>query len=271
MIYFRALASGSSGNSFLLRSGKVNLLFDAGLRLPSLRRHLAAEGLAVSDISAVLLSHEHRDHCAAAPDMIAMAGVPVWGNPGLLRAAGLADHECCSVLDVGRPTLFGDVEVTTFPVEHDAAAPVGFAIKVEGRSITIATDLGVVTPDVACAIGCADLIVLESNHDPEMLHNGRYPPHLRKRVSGPRGHLSNFQAGAGLAATARDDAEVWLAHLSKENNTTRLALQTVRRILKAAGRARVQVDVALRDRPSLRWHGMIRPRQLSLFDDVLAG
>jgi hypothetical protein len=103
-----------------------------------------------------------------------------------------------------------------------------------------------------------------------MLHTGRYPYHLRRRVSGPTGHLSNSQAARILAESVKDgDAEVWLAHLSKENNTPALALQTVRRQLKSVRRSSVSVDVLRRDRPSLRWSGASRPRQLSLFSEGL--
>jgi phosphoribosyl 1,2-cyclic phosphodiesterase len=262
---FRALASGSSGNAFVLRTDRTTLLFDAGLRLPMLRKHLEGEGISIGDISAVLISHEHRDHCLAALDLAREYGTPIVANEQVLRACGLWGVPGVELIDVGRPTLFGDVEVTTFPISHDAVRPVGFYATTHDRAIAIATDTGDATPQMLEAITAADLVVLEANHDVEMLQSGRYPYHLRRRVAGPTGHLSNSQAAGILAkGIQRPEVEVWLAHLSKQNNTQALALKTVRRTLKAVGLA-IVVDVAQRDRPSLRWTGASRPRQLSIF------
>jgi phosphoribosyl 1,2-cyclic phosphodiesterase len=132
--------------------------------------------------------------------------------------------------------------------------------------IVIATDLGSTNEAVAQAIAQADLVVLEANHDVDMLHNGRYPVHLRRRVSGPTGHLSNDQAASTLGRYVKsDDVEVWLAHLSKENNSPAVAARTVRTALSRVGLAALTLGIAVRDRPSLRWTGLGRPRQLSLF------
>jgi phosphoribosyl 1,2-cyclic phosphodiesterase len=269
---FRALASGSSGNAYLLRTSKVSLLFEAGLRLPKLEGYLRSEGVVPRALSAVLVSHEHRDHCVAAPDLASNFGVPVCANTEVLRAVGLHDHPRAQVLAVGQPRMFGDVEVTSFPVQHDSVCPVGFLIKTSGRTIAIATDLGNTTPEVAEAISTANLIVLEANHDTDMLHNGRYPHHLRRRVAGPTGHLSNTQAaGILLKNVQNEDVEVWLAHLSKENNSPTLAVKTVRSYLKSGGLTSLPVAVVQRDRPSLSWTGQARPKQLSLFSMLDAG
>ncbi len=266
MLLFQSLASGSSGNSYLLRTEKTTLLVDAGLRLSTLVKYLAAEGIAPSDLTAILISHEHRDHCAGARELAEEHRAPVWSNAAVLQAAGLHDLDEAHILDVGVPVLFGDVEVICFPVQHDSVCPVGFMLRVAGRTITIATDLGQADDDVTSSIAEADLVVLESNHDVEMLERGRYPYHLRRRVSGPNGHLSNSQAGTLIARHVKDEAtEVWLAHLSKHNNRPEVALRTVRAALRQADRPAPSLAVALRDRPSLRWNGHQRPRQLSLF------
>jgi len=266
VLLFRALSSGSSGNAYVLRTNKVNLLFEAGLPLSRLRSGLMAEELAPERLSAVLISHEHSDHCVSAHDLARHFDTPIWANAGVLRACGLHGLEQARILDVGRPTLFGDVEVTAFPVSHDSVCPVGFLIRTERRTLAIATDLGEATPEVLEAVSQADLVILEANHDVDMLRNGRYPHYLRNRVAGPTGHLSNIQSARILAKHVKDeDVEVWLAHLSKENNTPRLAHRTVQDTLKAVGLGAVSLGVALRDRPSLRWTGVPRPRQLSLF------
>lgn len=263
MFTFRALASGSSGNAYLLRTEKVALLFEVGVRLPALRSYLAQEGVTPGDLTAAFVSHEHRDHCASAAELATKHGTTIHANADVLRAAGLHDLSRAAVLEVGRPTLFGDVEITSFPVEHDASRPVGYVIRVAGRTITIATDLGRVTAAVADAVCSADLVVLEANHDPHLLANSRYPDRLRRRVAGPNGHLSNSQAGNILLNHAKGaDTEVWLAHLSKQNNTPTLARRTVKGCLTASALGSLSVQVALRDRPSLRWTGVGRPRQL---------
>jgi phosphoribosyl 1,2-cyclic phosphodiesterase len=262
---FRALASGSSGNAYVLRTEKTTLLIEAGLRLPMLRKHLAAEGIALESLSAVLISHEHRDHCAAVNDLVEAYDTPVIANEDVLKACGVLGCRSAQPLDAGRPLLIGDVEISTFPISHDAVRPVGFFAQTQGKTLALATDTGKPTPEMLEAVAAADLVVLEANHDLDMLQNGRYPHHLRRRVSGPTGHLSNTQA-AGILATVlkRADVDVWLAHLSKENNTPALALQTVRRTLKTIGLT-PRVDVVQRDRPSLRWTGVPRPQQLHLF------
>lgn len=274
MFVFRSLASGSSGNAYLLRTEKVALLFDAGLRLPRLVAHLRAEGLSPDRLSAILISHEHRDHCCGAPELASAFGVPVYADVDVLGATGLHGRREGRVLDLSSPAVFGDVEVRCFPVEHDAIRPVGFAIRVQKRTIAIATDLGQPTPEVANAVSGADLVVLEANHDLNMLNHGRYPHHLRRRVAGPTGHLSNAQAAGILSRHVRDErTEVWLAHLSKENNSPALALRTIRTHLNGAGLRSMSIQVAQRDRPSARWTGQLRPTQLSLFPglDTAAG
>lgn len=269
MFVFRALASGSSGNAYVLRTDKTTLLFEAGLRLPILLKHLRSEGLTPDDVRAVLISHEHRDHSVAAIDLAREHGISIVANEDVLHACGLRGLQEAEPLGVGQSLLIGDVEVTSFPVSHDAVRPVGFVARTCGRTIMIATDTGHATPEMLDAIGQADLVVLEANHDVEMLQTGRYPYHLRRRVAGPTGHLSNAQAAGILAkGITRPDVDVWLAHLSKENNTSSLAVRTVRRTLKAVGLSNA-VDVALRDRPSLRWTGVGRPRQLHLFGTEL--
>lgn len=265
MFHFRALASGSSGNAYLLRTERAAVLFEAGLRVPVLRQHLAAEGVSISELTAVFVSHEHTDHCLGAIDLAREHGVPIVANDEVLLACGLAGLKAAVPLTVGTPMLVGDVEVTSFSVSHDAVRPVGFCIRTMNRTIAIATDTGVPTAGLLEAVSVADLVVLEANHDREMLQSGRYPPHLRRRVAGATGHLSNTQCADILAGqVGREDVEVWLAHLSKENNTASLALSTVRRALKGLGLS-PSIEVARRDRPSLRWTGALRPRQLGLF------
>lgn len=266
LFVFRALASGSSGNAYLLRTDRSTLLFEAGLKWVTLERHLAAEGITPDQLTAVLISHEHRDHCQAAGDLAARYGTPIYANEKVLRATGLHSEKAAAIFEVGRAHRFGDVDVTSFEVSHDSVCPVGFVIRVGERTITLATDLGMPNQEVLEAVSLADLVVLESNHDHDMLRQSRYPSHLRQRVAGPQGHLSNTQAAGILVKHVKHEGvDVWLAHLSRENNTPSLALRTVQRSLKAVGLESVGLAVAQRDKPTVRWNGVPRPRQLALF------
>lgn len=265
MLVFRSLASGSSGNSYLLRTSKTTLLFDAGLPVKRMLRALATEDVEPGQIAGIVISHEHRDHCAGARDLAEAHGIPIWANAEALRAAGLHDCPHSALLAPGKPAAFADVDVVSFPVSHDAASPVGFFVRTPHRTITIATDLGQTDEVLGEAVALSDLVILEANHDVEMLQRGRYPYHLRRRVSSVTGHLSNVQAAAFLSTHVKGpQVEIWLAHLSKENNTSNLATRTVRRALSIAGIGNASVSVALRDKPSLRWTGVMRPTQLSL-------
>jgi phosphoribosyl 1,2-cyclic phosphodiesterase len=266
---FRALASGSSGNAYLLQTARSAILIEAGLPINKIERYLVAEDVHPERLSAILISHEHRDHCASARDLAIRYGTPVIANADVLRAAGIHDCTTAEVLDVGKPLRIGDVEIVTFPVSHDSVRPVGFRLTTDNRTITIATDLGDPGPEVIEAIAVGDLVVLEANHDLEMLVRGRYPHYLKQRVAGTKGHLSNDQAARVLSSYLKSDSvEVWLAHLSKHNNTPALAQRTVQRALRSAGLAALSLGVLHRDRPSLRWNGRERPRQLALFPSL---
>lgn len=266
MLTFRSLASGSSGNAFLLQTPRSKLLFDAGIRLPKLSGFLRDEGVDPSTLTAVLISHEHTDHCLAVRDLAETHGVPIWSNADVLKAAKLCDLTQATIIDMDESVRFGDVEVTCFPVSHDAVRPMGFFVRTQGKTIVIATDLGQPTNAVLDVVSQGDLVVLEANHDLRMLQDGRYPPYLRHRVAGPKGHLSNDQAGSVLRDHLKGpDVDIWLAHLSRENNSPALATRSVRRLLAMVGLDAAGVQVAARDRPSLRWSGVPRPRQLPLF------
>lgn len=232
--------------------------------MQKLEKFLGTEGVLPGDLTAVLISHEHHDHCLSAPDL-ADLGVPIWANEDVLQTGCLRKLLNTNVLKLEEPNLFGDVEVSCFLLSHDSVRPVGFSIRSRDRAVVLATDLGEPTDELVTAIKAADLIVLEANHDRGMLLRGRYPYRLKERVAGPLGHLSNDQAAYILTSHLQHQtAEVWLAHLSRENNTPAKARRTVLRELKAAGLGAVPLRVASRGRPSLRWDGTLRPSQLTL-------
>lgn len=260
-----ALASGSSGNAFLVEAAGIKLLFDAGLNAPVLEYYLRQRGAVASQLAAIFVSHEHIDHVRGVGVLARRYELPVVASEGTFRAG--ADQfgalQGKVVQTPGSEVYFtpanraGEVVVRTFTVSHDAAETVGFWIEAEGRNIVICTDLGCETDSIREALEAADLLVLEANHDVQRLWRGPYHPALKRRVASNHGHLANTEAARLISELARDgkDRTIWLAHLSAVNNTPALALDTVSEPLMREGCTHFQVDVLARDRPSLVWHG----------------
>lgn len=252
-----ALASGSSGNAFLLEAGEVQLLFDAGLNAATLEYYLRQRGTSASQLSAIFVSHEHIDHLRGAGMLARRYKLPVVASEGTFLAGvcqfgALPDKV---VQPIGREVHIGDVTVRTFAVSHDAAETVGFWIEAGGRNIVICTDLGCETASIREPLEAADLLVLEANHDVQRLWRGPYHPALKKRVAGPYGHLSNAEAARLVSELARDSRPrtVWLAHLSAANNTPALAIESVTELLDREGCTHLEIAVLARDRPSHIW------------------
>lgn len=250
-----SLASGSSGNAFLLRAGATCILIDAGLPASTIMRHLADQHLEPAQLAAVLLTHEHSDHVQAAGTLSRRLGLPVVANAATLDAAERQVGEMRRrQLPVGDCLDLGEIAVASFAVPHDAAAPVGYLISHCQGTICLATDLGAACADLRQPLAAADLIVIEANHDRERLIRGPYPPALKARILGEQGHLSNDEAAELLVPVLRDRPRcVWLAHLSAVNNGPTLARRTVAGRLAAAGVRQVRLEVLKRDRPSPTW------------------
>lgn len=232
-----ALASGSSGNALLLRCGDDALLVDCGIPLRTLEGLLRYQGLEARQIRAVLLTHEHGDHALSAAALARRHGVPVLAN-AVTRAA-LADELAglpAETLPVGELAALGPFELRSFRVPHDAADPVGFRINAGGASVAVAVDLGSWGEELAAELCGADLLVVEANHDRELLRASPYPHEIRQRIFGPRGHLDNVQCGELIARVCGGaPCDVWLAHLSEQTNTPKVALAGVQRVLGLAG------------------------------------
>ncbi len=234
MLHIRNLASGSSGNSTLVWTENARILVDAGLSALQIRRRVESTGFEIGDIDAILISHEHGDHIKGIEILSRRYGIPVYANEGTWLGIGESRHIKKGVENkalLRDEMSFGDMRVETFPVPHDANDPVGFAISNDGDRIVIVTDIGHTTEYLIRSIKGSSAIVIESNHDVEMLKNGPYPDYLKRRILGPEGHLSNEDCGRALSMSLNDDATVMLAHLSENNNTPELAESTVKRYI----------------------------------------
>src|SRR5579884_2606548 len=237
-VIVQSFASGSSGNALLLDAGDGPLLVDCGVGPRALAAGLSERGQRLPDIQAVLLTHEHADHVRALPS-IYQARLPVVCTTGTARAARVPPPSW-EAIRLGVPVRVGSHEVVALGVSHDAAEPCGFLIRTGAVSVLVVTDLGCADGALRDPIAEADLIVLEANHDEELLRRGPYPADLKRRVLSPVGHLSNAACGALLAAAlarAPGPRTIWLAHLSQTNNRPELARATVQRQLAAAGLA----------------------------------
>lgn len=231
------LASGSTGNAILLDFTHTKILVDAGISTRRIKNSLVELGTSIEELDGVVITHEHRDHVSGLGTMTKKYNTPVYASRNTWQAMYCRDaipDQCCKVLP--QSLEIGQVRVEPFSISHDAADPVGFTFYSEGNKCSVVTDLGFVTETVKKAIAMSDVLVLESNHDIDMLENGAYPWHLKRRILSNRGHLSNFDAGWTLARLERKPSmKVFLAHMSQQNNDPQLAMDTVSRILTEYG------------------------------------
>ena len=239
MAYFTTLYSGSSGNCALIRSEDKYLLIDMGKSCRTTLTALKTLGLAVSDCVGILVTHEHSDHVSGLDTFLKKHPVPLYGcadTLDTLASRGTIPPAVEAIPVDGQTLEIGSFTVTSFPTSHDVPC-VGYRIHTpDGKTMTIATDLGVLTPPVHEALSGCDLVALESNYDLHMLRSGRYPYYLRSRIESNRGHLSNDECSAKLLELIQEGCKKFaLCHLSQENNTPALALQTMFNTLGAAG------------------------------------
>jgi phosphoribosyl 1,2-cyclic phosphodiesterase len=233
------------------------VLVDAGFSSRTLVSRLRQVGLAPGSVQAILLTHEHSDHACGALAFAAAYQIPIVSDPRTLKvvertavsgentAEGTTRKIERVSLTVGQSTRVGALDVLSFPTSHDAVAPCGFLISGSAWKVCIVTDTGETTPPVVEAMREAHLLVIKANHDRERLLSGPYPLHLKRRILSATGHLSNQQTSEALASTLDDGPRwVWLAHLSRTNNTPALARTQVRDYLQRRGLGHTRIDVA---------------------------
>lgn len=244
MLRVASVGSGSGGNGLVVEAadlgGTTRVLLDAGFAPGVLERRLAALGLSLSDLDAVLVTHEHSDHVGGLAALLRRCGLPVYASRGTARAGGFSAWERFSPLRDGESVALGALRFEAFEVPHDSADPLQFTFRSGDRRLGVVTDLGTGTPRVIEALSGVDALVLEFNHDPRLLATGRYPAFLKRRIAGDLGHLSNEQAAELLDALDRS-ALRWVAcaHLSRSNNTPELARAALDAVLGASPVARL--------------------------------
>jgi phosphoribosyl 1,2-cyclic phosphodiesterase len=223
---FASLGSGSSGNGLVVEAGATRVLVDCGFSLAETRARLARIGLLPEDLDAVLVTHEHSDHLGGVARLAVKHELPVWCTHGTLVNWRMQTDRLpwTEMIDTHQAFRVGELEILPFPVPHDAREPVQFVFSDGVRRLGVLTDTGHVTPHIVASLSGVNALVLECNHDADMLANGPYPPSLRRRVGGQYGHLENRQAAALLQKMdVAGLRHVVAAHLSQKNNTPSLA------------------------------------------------
>ncbi|MDM0113383.1 MBL fold metallo-hydrolase [Variovorax sp. J22R133] len=236
MLRFRSLGSGSTGNATLVEATSAGrttrLLIDCGFALRHLEARLARAGLLPTDIDAVFITHEHGDHIGCAHTLSKRHRIPVWMSEGTWLATGGRDFEGrLHIARDGDTIDIGDMQLQPFTVPHDAREPLQLRCTDGARHLGVLTDLGHATPYVIHRLGALDALLLEFNHDADMLAGSAYPPFLKQRVGGNYGHLSNAAAAAIAAAVLHGGLRhLVAAHLSEQNNRPEI----VRRVMAQA-------------------------------------
>lgn len=232
---FESIASGSSGNCSYVGSDTTHILVDTGISRKRTVEALHALDVDLRDLDAIFITHEHSDHITGLPMIAKQSSAPIYATAGTIRA--MRDMSKMQGIDPGRfipvradeKIAVKDLVVDPMTISHDAADPVGYRVTYGSRKICICTDLGCYTDYTVECLKDADVLLLEANHDINMLQVGPYPYHLKRRILGEHGHLSNVTSGQLLSRVLNDHMKgIFLGHLSKENNFPELAFETVR-------------------------------------------
>lgn len=255
---FTILGSGSSGNCAYLESSSVHLLIDAGFSGRQIAERMKLLGRDISQIDAILLTHEHSDHIAGLKVLCQRHQIPLFCNR-LTReaiAADLPNFAGWKLFSTGQSFVIGDLVVDSFSIPHDASDPVGFVVQAGSQKVAFVTDLGYVTKLVLERVKDATIMVLETNHDLKLLQNDTIRPwSVKQRILSRHGHLSNDAAAEALPSLITDNLErLFLAHLSRDCNEPALAHRTIQKKLDHLGARHVDVCVAEQNKPASTIH-----------------
>ncbi|MCR4809249.1 MAG: MBL fold metallo-hydrolase [Prevotella sp.] len=261
MLRFISFGSGSSGNCYFLYTDNDGLMIDAGVGVRMLKKHFRDFGLSPAQVHHLLITHDHADHIKCVGSISNDLHLPVYAthavhegidrNYCVTRKVDIADRH---FLEAGQRLVIGDFAVTPFAVPHDSSDNVGYMIEACNTVFCIITDAGRITDEMATYITKANYLVIEANHDREMLMAGPYPINLKERISSGTGHLNNNACGEAIAQHMSEQLRhVWLCHLSEENNHPELARKTVEATLRSYGIVAgkdLQLDVLKRTMPT---------------------
>ena len=253
-IRYISVASGSSGNCHYIEKSKTKILVDAGLSGKKIAEHLKEHCVEVDTLQGIIVTHEHIDHIKGAGIISRRFDVPIYATEktwdSMEKSLGKIKPENKRVFTPYEKFSIGDIEINPFSTSHDAVDSCGFSLSDGKNKLSIATDLGYVTEEVIQYLSNSELVVLESNHDVEMLKVGSYPYYLKQRVLSDVGHLSNVAAGDIATRLVKLGTKaILLAHLSQENNLPILAYQTVASIMEQDGiYANKDVDLLVLER-----------------------
>lgn len=256
-----SIASGSSGNCIYVGDDHTHILIDAGISKKKIEEGLNTIDLTIGDLSAVLITHEHIDHIGGLGVLTRKCEAPVYATGGTIdgifqtASLGRLGREQFVEIAENQRVLIGDITVEPMKISHDAAQPVAYRFFKGDQKIAVATDLGTVTEENEEKLRGMDAILLEANHDVNMLQVGPYPYYLKQRILGEKGHLSNESAGKLLSKIVHDHLKhIYLGHLSKENNLPALAYEAVRLEITMGDNpyqaSDFPIDVAKRSEPS---------------------
>lgn len=228
-----SLGSGSKGNATLIESDSTCVLVDCGFSVRELKRRLCNQGRDIEQLSAILVTHEHGDHMRGVWPLARRYGLPVYLTAGTAKAAGSTVTKSTHIVDARTAFKVGNIEVLPVAVPHDAREPVQFIFCAQGRTMGVLTDLGSITAHVVERFRACDGLLLEANHDVDMLAKGPYPHLLKKRVGGDWGHLNNVQAAQllGHLDTGRLQGVV-IGHMSEQNNCPKLVREQMEPLLE---------------------------------------
>jgi phosphoribosyl 1,2-cyclic phosphodiesterase len=237
---FTVLSSGSTGNATVVSTDSATVLVDVGLSGKKIEELMKEREVSGQELDAILVTHEHSDHIKGLGAFARKHQVPVYANEktwgAMLRLVGDIPEGQRRILPTDGVMEIADLRIESYAISHDAIEPVGYCFQTDGAKLSLATDLGYVSDKVQRQLQNSDVMVLESNHDVNMLRMGRYPWNIKRRILGDTGHLSNEAAGEALCGLLTGSLRrVYLAHLSQEHNLMDLAKLTVNTILEDNG------------------------------------
>ena len=240
MIKFQSFLSGSSGNSTFLTDGKIKLLVDCGANGSYITECLKRININPEEVDAILISHSHRDHVSGAGVMSRRFNIPIYASDGtwenMTQLIGKISTENTKIISSGEKISFGEMDVSPFHIPHDACGSLAFRFETPQSKMAIATDIGHISDELFKNLTGCECVIIEANHDLEMLRNGRYPYYLKRRILSDTGHLSNVDSAKMCVMLAKNGTKsIWLGHLSNENNTPDLAYNTVKNALLEEG------------------------------------